>query len=90
MTSPAMAEVSAFHRSVDIWFKDGNVVLVAQGVAFKVFGGILAQSSPVFADMFEFPQPAATAETMEGCSIVHMPDSAEDLRYLLVAITDPR
>lgn len=79
-----------FQRSEEVWLEDGNVVLVAEGVAFKVYRGILARSSPVFSQMFTFPQPPVEPETMEGSPVVHMSDSAAHLRYFLVAMYDPR
>ena len=36
----------------DIWFSDGNIVLVAGSAAFKVHKGQLARHSEVFKDMF--------------------------------------
>ncbi|KZP11085.1 hypothetical protein FIBSPDRAFT_913674 [Athelia psychrophila] len=71
----------------DIWYDDGNVILQAEGVQFKVHKSILAQSSSVFQDMFSFPQPSTTdTEMAEGCPIVHLSDSAEEVRYVLQAI----
>lgn len=69
------------------WFDDGNIILQAENTQFRVYRGILAASSSIFADMFSMPQPALCAETMmEGCSVVHLSDSAEDLRYVLEAL----
>lgn len=72
----------------DIWYEDGNVVLQAEGVQFRVHKSILAQSSSVFRDMFSFPQPPPSDEDMmiEGCPVVHLTDSAEEVRYVLQAI----
>ena len=77
----------------ELWFADGSVVLETDDVYFKVYSGILSQASPVFKDMFAFPQPIAgtsDAESYDGCPLVHMPDAARDLRYFLKALHDSR
>ncbi|KZP14544.1 hypothetical protein FIBSPDRAFT_751663 [Athelia psychrophila] len=71
----------------DIWYNDGNVVLQAQGVQFRVHKSILAESSSVFGDMFGFPQPpSANTELVEGCPVVHVSDSAQEMTYILQAL----
>ncbi|KZP14484.1 hypothetical protein FIBSPDRAFT_796592 [Athelia psychrophila] len=71
----------------DIWYNDGNVVLQAQGVQFRVHKSILAESSSVFGDMFGFPQPpSANTELVEGCPVVHFSDSAQEMTYILQAL----
>lgn len=74
-------------RDEEFWENDGNVVLVARNVEFRVYKGVLAYHSPVFADMFSLPQPAdASSETPHDCPVVHLDDSPEDLRHILRAI----
>ncbi|KAF7974951.1 hypothetical protein HWV62_11013 [Athelia sp. TMB] len=75
----------------DIWYDDGNVVLQAQNTQFKVYRGILAQSSPVFKDMFMIPQPPIEdTQLVEGCPVVCLSDSAEEVRYVLRALSGQR
>ncbi|KAF7978933.1 hypothetical protein HWV62_44141 [Athelia sp. TMB] len=74
----------------DIWYDDGNIiVLQAQSTQFKVYRGILAQSSPVFNDMFMLPQPiAAGTQLVDGCLVVHLfDDSAAEVSYVLRALS---
>ncbi|KDQ59933.1 hypothetical protein JAAARDRAFT_56859 [Jaapia argillacea MUCL 33604] len=69
-----------------LWFEDGNVVLVASGtLAFKIYRGVLIRSSEVFRDMFAIPQPEFM-ETMDGCPLINVHDSALDLGHLLSAL----
>lgn len=70
----------------DIWFKDGNVVLQAGGTQYKVHQSILSINSTVFADMFLVPQPTSGGETVEGCPLVHLTDSAVDVTFVLEAL----
>ncbi|EIW56892.1 uncharacterized protein TRAVEDRAFT_49704 [Trametes versicolor FP-101664 SS1] len=78
-------------RDAEFWFDDGNIVLLARGVEFRIYKGILAEFSPVFHDMFSFPQPTPTVTTSKSafaaatdpCPIVDLPDSPEDLRHIL-------
>ncbi|KDQ56623.1 hypothetical protein JAAARDRAFT_36100 [Jaapia argillacea MUCL 33604] len=76
-------------RRSDIFYEDGSVVLQAESVLFRVHRSILASYSDVFRDMFSLPQPS-TDEKIEGCSIVHLSDRAEDLKHLLKTLYDWR
>ncbi|EIN04254.1 hypothetical protein PUNSTDRAFT_146513 [Punctularia strigosozonata HHB-11173 SS5] len=82
MVSPHLA------RCEELWYLDGSIVLAAEGVAFKVYRMLLAQHSSVFADMLAISHPDANVDPLYDCPLVHMPDSAEDLRCLLLAIHD--
>lgn len=69
----------------EFWYTDGTVILIAGNVEFRIYKGILAEHSPVFKDMFSMPQPPLE-ESGSGdasCPIVHVSDSAEDLRHVL-------
>ncbi|KAF7967544.1 hypothetical protein HWV62_33964 [Athelia sp. TMB] len=76
----------------DVWLEDGNIVLQAEGTQFKVYRGILALNSPIFDDMFSMPQPVAGPETqtVEGCPVVHLMDSAVDVKIVLQALCQRR
>ncbi|KAI0081009.1 hypothetical protein K474DRAFT_1657193 [Panus rudis PR-1116 ss-1] len=80
----------ALQRSSDVWFDDGNVVIVAQGTAFRVHRGVVARKSDIFRDMFSIPQPAASLETemYDGCPVVHVSDSRVEVMLLLAAMYD--
>lgn len=69
----------------ELWFKDGSMVLQAENTWFKVHQGILSVSSTVFSDMFLAPQPAGEL-LVEGCPIVHLSDTAKDIKIMLEAI----
>ncbi|KZP23530.1 hypothetical protein FIBSPDRAFT_786044 [Athelia psychrophila] len=73
-------------RSESLWLEDGSIVLQAEGKQFKVYRGLLALQSTVFEDMFAFPQPPSGEELVEGCSIVHLSDSAVDVEFVLEEI----
>ena len=67
----------------EFWFEDGTIILIAGNIEFRVYKGFLANRSLVFRDMFSFPQPAITSPSSSTCPVVHLPDSAEDVRELL-------
>lgn len=73
----------------DVWVEDGNIVLQAENTQFKFYRGLLARHSAVFSDIFSVPQPEDPA-AVEGCAIVHLSDSAEDVRYMLRWLLEPR
>ncbi|KAM5539599.1 hypothetical protein V8D89_006708 [Ganoderma adspersum] len=66
----------------EFWLDDGNIVLVARRVGFRVYRGLLVTQSTVFADMFASSTPNSD-ETIDSCPVVHLSDSPEDLAHLL-------
>ena len=74
-----------FHK--DLHFKDGNIILVAEGLCFRVHSGQLARHSEVFRGMMDIPQPV-DALSIEGCPVVELHDSAQELTHLLTALYD--
>ncbi|KZP23445.1 hypothetical protein FIBSPDRAFT_930520 [Athelia psychrophila] len=73
----------------EVWFEDGNVVLQAERKQFKIHRGTLARASSVFRDMFTLPQPPISQEeTVEGCIVVQLSDSAADLEIVLQALIE--
>ncbi|EIW56911.1 uncharacterized protein TRAVEDRAFT_81808, partial [Trametes versicolor FP-101664 SS1] len=78
-------------RDEEFWSSDGDIILVARDVEFRVYKGLLADHSPVFRDMFSLPQspaPSSTTVPAEGPRpVVHLSDSSEDLRHMLRSLT---
>ncbi|KAK7690501.1 hypothetical protein QCA50_005599 [Cerrena zonata] len=72
-------------RSSDIWYEDGNIVLIAQDLAFKLHRSVLSRCSEVFRDMFEVTQPYLSDDVpMFGDSpIVYLSDTAKELSLFL-------
>ncbi|KZT72336.1 hypothetical protein DAEQUDRAFT_772994 [Daedalea quercina L-15889] len=88
MAAPAHIDDHApFIPDKEVWFSDGNVVLEAEGRAFKVYQGLLARDSEVFRDLFTIPQPSSM-EVFDGCPVVHLTDHPQELRHLLRVIFD--
>ncbi|KAI0731744.1 hypothetical protein C8Q72DRAFT_198512 [Fomitopsis betulina] len=74
-------------KDPDIWLPDGNLVLEADGIAFKVYGGLLAAQSEVFRELLS---DAAQDRRMlelnpfaEICPTIRLTDHPDDLRHLL-------
>ncbi|KAJ3516381.1 hypothetical protein NMY22_g14224 [Coprinellus aureogranulatus] len=74
----------------DIWLEDGNIVLEAERTQFRAHRGLLARVSPIFSDVFSVPQPAQEDPMVDGCPVLHLQDSAEDVHHLLSALYDQR
>jgi hypothetical protein len=74
-------------RSPDLWFSDGTIVLRAKDVLFRVYGGMLASKSSVFADMFQIAG-AAGSDGIEGCPVVDLHDAPDELLHFLKALHD--
>ncbi|KAH8828656.1 hypothetical protein DL96DRAFT_1013202 [Flagelloscypha sp. PMI_526] len=61
------------------WFDDGNLILQSHdGVRFKVYRGLFALHSTVFADMLSLPQPAQQ-DLVDGCPLVVLSESGKEL-----------
>ncbi len=92
-SSSAFSPGSTLLRDPELWFDDGNLVLIAGGVQFCVYKGLLTSQSAVFKDMLSLPQPASDDASLQDDSTsliratVHLSDSPEDLRHFLRAFT---
>ncbi|RPD55055.1 hypothetical protein L227DRAFT_615704 [Lentinus tigrinus ALCF2SS1-6] len=85
---PICVPEPGLQKFLPLWFFDGNVVLVAQGVAFRVHQGVLAHHSTVFRSWFTGPNPVVsygTVNLFEGVPMVWLrsTDTAYDLRQAL-------
>ncbi|KAJ7062499.1 hypothetical protein C8F01DRAFT_100643 [Mycena amicta] len=83
------SDVAQDSRVQELWFKDGTLVIKAENLLFRVYGGLLAKVSPIFESMLEFPQPAEE-ETIDGCPVVELHDTAQDAKCFLQALFDYR
>ena len=84
-----MSDADNIERDSDLWFDDGNIVFIAQSVAFRVHKSILARHSEVFAGLFAVPQPPPMenpGHTFDGVPSVHVSDSNYDFRTLVRAL----
>ena len=66
----------------EFWLEDANVSLVARGVDFRVYRGLLSSQSPVFSALLSTPSTLGRS-TENGLSILNVSDSPKDLRHLL-------
>ncbi|KAI0372643.1 hypothetical protein BV20DRAFT_36101 [Pilatotrama ljubarskyi] len=91
-TSLAVPATPKLHNytTTDFWFADGNIVLLAGDVAFKVHRGQLIRHSDVFNDMFSIPQPVSGEGQglVDGCPWVELYDDPSDVLHLLRALYD--
>lgn len=71
----------------ELWFLDGNIVILAASVAFKVHRGQLRRHSEVFDDLFSIPQPK-DQDLYDGCPWVEVYDCPSDVLYFLKALYD--
>ena len=70
-------------RDSDLWFNDGNVVLVAGDVEFRVYTGPLTKRSPEFREILSGRLPHIPDERLLTIPVVELPDHPSDVRRLL-------
>jgi len=71
----------------EFWFEDGNIVVQAQRTQFRLHRSVLSMQSPIFRDMFAYPQPE-DGPTVDGCPLVHLPESSKDVRNFVKLLYD--
>ncbi|KAH8101839.1 hypothetical protein BXZ70DRAFT_1007079 [Cristinia sonorae] len=69
----------------ELWFDDGNIILIAERTGFRVHKSILSWCSEVFRDMFPVPQPV-DAEMWGDCPVVHLSDTKQDVERMLTML----
>lgn len=74
-------------RSV-IWLEDGNIVLEAENTLFKSVAGFWRGVFSIFTNVFSVPQLSEGEPTVEGCPLLRLQDSAQDIIHLLSALYD--
>ncbi|KAJ7650001.1 hypothetical protein FB45DRAFT_997174 [Roridomyces roridus] len=75
-------------RSSEIWHSDGSVVLQAGCTQFRVHWSVLSLHSSFFRDLQGLPQPPDEPQ-VEGCPLIQLSDSSEDLETVLKSLYDP-
>lgn len=73
-------ECAQASQDAEFWIADGTVILLAGNVMFRVYQGVLAEHSPVFAEMLSLPQPANVSVP---CPVIKLYDNPEDWRHML-------
>ncbi|KAF7299305.1 BTB domain-containing protein [Mycena indigotica] len=76
---------AGIQRAEGLWWEDCGLVIQAENTVYRVSRDFLAGQSPVFRDMLLLPIPS-DAETLEGCPLVRIPDTAEDMTYFFKAL----
>lgn len=74
-------------RHPDFYMDDGSVVLLAENTLFRVYLKWLEKKSEVFSQLasFENVQPP-DSEMYDGCPLIRLSDTAEDLSHFLGAL----
>ena len=86
---PAPLNDGTIQQDQDFWFNDGNIVIIAQVVAFRVHMSVMARHSDVFAGLFAVPQPpphGIPVGMFDDVPSVHVSDTSYDIRMLMRAL----
>ncbi|KAH9932316.1 uncharacterized protein B0H18DRAFT_1115983 [Fomitopsis serialis] len=66
--------ITGLRHDGQLWYEDGNVILVASGIGFRVIQ-----------QLFCVPQPP-DSQLIDGCPVVHLSDTAIALQELLLVL----
>ncbi|KAI1795305.1 hypothetical protein LXA43DRAFT_37560 [Ganoderma leucocontextum] len=77
-----ITDLDSLKHHEEFWFDDGSIVLIAGHTAFRVYRALLAAQSTIFTNMLSSSTPDAE-EMVEGCPVVHISDSPEDVAHFL-------
>lgn len=69
----------------DLWFADGNVVIVCKDTGFRVHSGVLSLHCQIFKDMLSAALPSA-GEMYEGVDVIRLSDIVSSMRLFLSAL----
>ena len=84
--APLSPPLDAFKRHDKLWFDDGNLILVAnKDTAFRVYCGLLAAQSTVFADMLAAAR-SDPSRLVDGCLVLEVYDTPVELAHFLKVI----
>jgi len=83
----ASVNADTSEKADDLWYEDGNIIIVAKDVGFRVYKGVLARKSPVFKDLLSLPQPPGQ-ELIEECPVIRVHDSPQDMQRFLEILCD--
>ena len=78
-------QLAPLNHDSEIWFADGNVVLVCKDTGFRVHSGVLSAHCQVFRDMFSTGRPAA-GEMHEGADVIQLTDAVVGVRLFLTSL----
>lgn len=75
-------------RCEDLWFEEGNVIIAAEGLSFRVHSGILARHSEVFRELLSAAALRDLPQSLEGCPVLRTQDKGAHLQRLIGIIYD--
>ncbi|VDC03571.1 unnamed protein product [Peniophora sp. CBMAI 1063] len=80
-----MSESSSVITNPDLWFEDGDVVLVAGDTHYKLYANLLARHSTRFRTMFMETKLEAgdSYENFDGCPMYTLPHEPEEVTLML-------
>ena len=82
--SSTLDRPDTFTRDERFFYADGNITIIAQGVAFRVYKGLLAESSEIFRDMLDLPPPKPSqVSAADACPVVYVTDTSAEFQSLL-------
>ncbi|KAJ7473821.1 hypothetical protein B0H11DRAFT_1728704 [Mycena galericulata] len=77
--------LAAVERANGLWYPDGNLIIHAGDLVFRVFCGILSEQSPVLQALLS-PEKLSKCAVFDGCPVVPVPHSGSETVYFLSAI----
>ena len=89
-----ISETVVTQRHAELWFDDGDLLLIAGGVEYRVYKELILRHSPKLRDLFHAKQGPqswlgngadSVGDQPPGVTILQLPDSPVDLQIFLEA-----
>lgn len=78
-----LTQTQSILKNSSVYYEDGNIVIIAENVAFRAHRGVLSKRCEVFRDMFVVGRPCSSDETFEDCPVVRVSDLSKDWEAFL-------
>ena len=87
-TVPDPSPIAKPDRHDELWFDDGDLVIIAGNVEFRVYREPIARHSSILSDVMSAQEPTRRTESDIAAppyTEIHLSDSPEDVQYFLQA-----
>lgn len=79
----------SFWKNAKLWYSDGDIILLCDGMGFRVRRQTLESHSAVLRDKFS-AMSTNSGERYEGCDLARLPDNSAEIYHLLKSLRNKK